>query len=81
MLSGETKNKGVGSDGAAATATAVTLEQILMHNFHDNRVEGLRRSVSGEKGSQVCGKMARDVCVCWGVFVCFVSSLLLLWEV
>ncbi|CBJ30972.1 conserved unknown protein [Ectocarpus siliculosus] len=43
------RGKGKDSGGVGA---AVTLEQILMHNFHDNRVEGLRRSVSGEKGSQ-----------------------------
>lgn len=43
---------GEGGGGASASA-AVTLEQILMHNFHDNRVEGLHRSVSGEKGIQV----------------------------
>ncbi|CAM9922068.1 unnamed protein product, partial [Hapterophycus canaliculatus] len=39
-------------DKERSGGTSVSLEQILMHNFHDNRVEGLRRSVSGEKGSQ-----------------------------
>lgn len=43
-------SKDVGGGGAAP---GVTLEQILMHNFHNNRVEGLRRTISGEKGSQV----------------------------
>lgn len=37
----------------AAGGAGVTLEQILIHNFHNNRVEGLERTVSGEKGSQV----------------------------
>lgn len=42
----------------AGAPLAVTLEQILMYNFYDNRVEGLRRTVSGEKESKVniiCG--------------------------
>eukprot|EP00752_Nemacystus_decipiens_P009870 g8806.t2 len=46
-------SKDVGGGGVApGTGAGVTLEQILMHNFHNNRVEGLRRTVSGEKGSQ-----------------------------
>lgn len=40
-------------DVAPGTGTGVTLEQVLMHNFHNNRVEGLHRTISGEKGSQV----------------------------
>ena len=50
--------------GAAYASGAVTLEQILMHNFHDNRVEGLRRSVSGEKGIQV--RVTRAFCSAGG---------------
>lgn len=38
---------------AAGPLKPVTLEQVLMHNFHDNRVEGLRRTVSGQKGGEV----------------------------
>lgn len=44
---------GAGRDRESGSLRTVTLEQILMHNFHDNRVEGLQRTVSGEKGSQV----------------------------
>lgn len=49
--------KDVGAGGAVApgAGAGVTLEQVLMHNFHNNRVEGLRRMISGEKGSQVSG--------------------------
>ncbi|CAM9148995.1 unnamed protein product, partial [Phaeothamnion confervicola] len=46
---------GGGAGGARACGTvnvpAITLEQVLAHNFFDNRISGLNRRVSGEKGS------------------------------
>lgn len=66
-------SKEVGTGGGApGTGAGVTLEQILMHNFHDNRVEGLHRTISGEKGSQVgvqCvakGGSVGDLALRWG---------------
>ncbi|CAN0117635.1 unnamed protein product, partial [Discosporangium mesarthrocarpum] len=43
---------GGGVGGARVGARSVTLEEILMHNFHDNRVMGLHRKVSGDKDTQ-----------------------------
>eukprot|EP00903_Cladosiphon_okamuranus_P021797 g20043.t1 len=47
------RNDGSKDAAGGGVVPGVTLEQILMHNFHNNRVEGLRRTISGEKGSQV----------------------------
>lgn len=67
-------SKDAGGGGVApgvGAGAGVTLEQILMHNFHNNRVEGLRRTVSGEKGSQVS---VRCVLMCRVVVLGFSST-------
>lgn len=66
------RTEGSRDAGGGGVAPGVTLEQILMHNFHNNRVEGLHRTISGEKGSQVnvrCGPVCAGVEGLWGMLI------------